>query len=377
MLARLYDFHNDYHEYDFSALYDVIATYYPVTATERPTEEERVQSAQFQKIGARIEEEFSKPKVYNQKWGKFASALKKKLKKPVSHWPNLAGGGFMVEITLKETKVEDFAHTKTLHLHVSILGPFFTIYGADTSTVFSKLDYTYGPQNGHFITTNVVTISPLYEYEELFKALEKEVRDFFPRYLFVPYRIGMSTIKNISFEENLYNRGMMDTVFEGIFGTQALHNCLPRGDDRYGYKDWLKPMTSTENALHTLMSEHIRNASDDITIHKVWKLKESKPLSTFTKQGNLMFGMELFDVIDLTDPSQAILVSDDERGTIGLSDYTIENGILQYTPLFSFRIGELTKDSLILFVKVDMDEGNVSLKGEIKEMRFEAMVPLS
>lgn len=248
MPVRLYDFPNHYHEYDFSALYDTIARYYPVTDTERPSEEERVRSAQFQQIRARIEEEFIKPKVYNQKWGKIASALKKKLKNPVSHWPDLAGGGFMAEIRLKETKVENFAHTQTLHLHVSILGPFFTIYGADTSTVFSKLDYTYGPEDGHFIATNLVTISPLYEYEALFKALEHEVRDFFPGYLFVPYRVGMSTIKNISFEESLYNRGMVDTVFEGIFGTQSLHYCLPRGDDRYGYKDWLKAKPSTENS---------------------------------------------------------------------------------------------------------------------------------
>lgn len=375
MNPRLDPFHNDDPEYDFSVLYDVIASYYPVTVAERPSEEEWARSAQFQKIGARIDEEFVKPKTYNAKWGKLALALKKKLKKPVWHAPDLATGGFMAHIKVKETKVEDLVHTKTLHLHISILGPFFTIYGADTSTVISKLDYTYGPQDGHFTATNVVTISPLFEYEELFKALEEEVRDFFPGYLFVPYRIGMSTIKNISFEETLYNRGMLDTVFEGIFGTQALHNCLARGNDRYGYKDWLKGMTSSENALQKIIAGHIVNASDEITIHKVWKLKESKALGTFIQTGNLMFGLELFDVIDLTDPSEAILISDGERDTIGKTDYTIENGILQYAPLYSFRIGELTKDTLVLFVKVDMDEGNVSLKGEIKEMRFVAMRP--
>jgi hypothetical protein len=95
-------------------------------------------------------------------------------------------------MVVKESKLEDFAHTKTLNFYISILGPFFTIHGINTSTVFSKLDYTHGPQTGHFIAKNLLTISPIFGYEDLFKALEDEIREFFPGYRFVPYRIGMS-----------------------------------------------------------------------------------------------------------------------------------------------------------------------------------------
>jgi hypothetical protein len=80
---------------------------------------------------------------------------------------------------------------------------------------------------------------------------------------------------------------MMDTIYEGIFGRRSVHECLIPGDKDYGYKDWLKQTTPDENALHKTMAEHIKNAPDEITVHKVWKLKESKALDTFTKTGNL------------------------------------------------------------------------------------------
>lgn len=352
----------------------MIANYYPVTSTERLTEHNVGQSLGFRKISERVEQEFINQKTYRGKWEKFASELKKKLKKPVSHEPELtSGASFMGEIILKETKLDDFAFTKTLTFHISILGPFFTIYGVDHSTVFSKLDYPHGPQTGHFTATNALTISPLFEYQELFTAVEKEIRAFFPGYLFVPYKIGMTTIKNISIKDDSRDPRMMDTVYEGIFGTRSVHDCQRRGDERYGFKDWLKPKTANEKALHEIIAAHIKNSSDEITMHKVWKLKESKALGTFTKTGNLMFGMELYDVIDLTDPSELILISDGERGTIGKASYTLHNSILKFSPHFSLRVAELTKDTLTLVVKVDFENDGVSLKGEIKEMKFVQM----
>jgi hypothetical protein len=321
-------------------------------------------------MGKIVNKEFIDQKAYGGKWGKLTSNLKKVFRKPVHGYPDLAGGGFFGEVIIEEDKKADFVRQKSLRFYISIIGPFFSIHGVDSSIAILEIESRVKDFNkGKFAATHAITTSPAFEYLEVFKKLEDELRVFFPGYLFVPYDIGMSTIKNISIADELRDTLSMDTIYEALFGRAALHDCLTRGDRSYGMNDWVKPLNKKEKSLIDLISQHVKAASTDITIHKVWKLHESKRLDTFKVSGNLMFGMDLFDVIDLTDNTKLIIRSK-ERGAPSSGKYRIRNEVIEINSNYSFRIVNLSKEDLTLHLILNVEHKDVSIKGEALEMRF-------
>lgn len=226
-----------------------------------------------------------------------------------------------------------------------------------------------GFNNGNFAATNAITISPVFEYQEEFNMLEDELRSFFPGYLFVPYVVGMSTIKNISIADESRDPRSMDTIYEALFGVGAVHNCLTRGDQYYGMSDWVKPLNKKEKLLVDVISQHVIGAPKGTTIHKVWKLLESNELETLKVSGNLMFGVGLFDIIDLTDKSKFIMISK-ERGAPSSGEYNINKEMIQINANFSLRIVELSNAALTLNLILNLEHGDVSVKGEVMELKF-------
>lgn len=372
----LHPFKNQYRDQDFTLISDTIKNYYPVNKAKRLTSKTVASSPGFKKIGKIVNEEFLNQKAYRDKWGKLTSNLKKAFKSPVQGHPDLSGGGFFGEVIIEEDKKPNFIRQKSLRFYVSILGPFFSIHGIDSSTALLEIESRVPEFNkGNFAATNAITISPVFEYLEVFNKLEDELRSFFPGYLFVPYAVGMSTIKNISVADELRDPRSLDTVYEALFGIGAVHDALTRGDKYYGMIDWVKPFTQKEKSLLDLISQHIIAASKEVTLHKVWKLQESKRLDTFKVGGNLMFGMDTFDIIDLNDKKKFILTSK-ERSAPSTGSYSVKNKVIEINANLSLRIVELSKTALVLNLILNFEHGVVSVKGEALEMKFVQMKKL-
>lgn len=366
----LLPFRNQYRDHDFTLISDTIKEYFPVDKPKRPTARSVTSSSGFKKMAKLVNAEFMDQKAYGEKWGKLTSGLKRIFKKPVRGYPDLAGGGFFGEIVIEEDKKPDFIRQKCLRFYVSIIGPFFSIHGFDSSIAILPIESRVKEfDQGHFAAAHAVTVSPAFEYLDVFRKLEDELRAYFPGYLFVPYDIGMSTMKNISIVDELRDPRSMDTIYEALFGRAAVHECLTRGDRSYGMNDWVKPLSKKEKLLIDLISQHIIAASTDTTIHKVWKFHESRRLDTFKVSGNLMFGMDLFDVIDLTDKSTFIMVSK-ERGAPSSGKYTIKKDVIVITSNYSFRIVAVSADTLTLNLILNFENKGVSIKGEALEMKF-------
>jgi hypothetical protein len=369
----LHPFKNQYRDHDFTLISDTIKEYFPIDKPKRLTSKTVSSSPGYRKIGKIVNQEFLNQKAYRDKWGKLTSNLKKAFKRPVDGHPDLSGGGFIGEVIIEEDKKPDFIRKKSLRFYISIIGPFFSIHGVDSSIALLEFESRVKDFNkGNFAATHAITISPVFEYQEVFNKLEDELRSFFPGYLFVPYDIGMSTIKNISVADELHDNRSMDTIYEALYGRAAVHECLTRGDGRYGMNDWVKPLDKKEKSLIDLISQHIIAAPSETTVHKVWKLQESKRLETFTVSGNLIFGMDLFDVIDLTDKAKLIMVSK-KRGAPSSGKYKIKNEVIEINSNYSFRIVKLSKASLILHLILNFDHKDVSIKGEALEMEFVQM----
>ena len=75
----------------------------------------------------------------------------------------------------------------------------------------------------------------------------------------------------------------------------------------------VKELSDANNRRTIVVTLHIPTffnyPENETMIHKVWKLQESKRLATLKVSGSLIFGMDLFNVIDLTDKSKLIMVS--------------------------------------------------------------------
>jgi hypothetical protein len=373
----LLPFRNQYRDHDLTLISDAIKEYFPVDKPKRLTSKTVASSPGFKKIGKIVNKEFLDEKAYRDKWGKLTSRLKKVFKKPVHGHPDLSGGGFSGEVIIEEDKKTDFIRQKTLRFYVSLLGPFFSIHGVDSSIALLEIDSGVSDFNrGNFAATHAITISPVFEYREVFNKLENELRSFFPGYLFVPYDVGMSTMKNISVADELRDSRSLDTIYEALFGLGAVHSCLTRGDEAYGMKDWVKPLNKKEKSLIDLISKHIVAAPNETTVHKVWKLQESKRLDTFKVSGNLMFGMDLFDVIDLTDKSKLIMMSKG-RGAPSSGKYVIKNEVIEINPNCSLRIVDVNKVILTLILILNVESKDISIMGEALEMKFKQMKPMN
>jgi hypothetical protein len=129
----LHPFRNQYRDQDFILISDTIRKYYRVDKPKRLTSKTVAASSGFKKIGKIVNSEFLDQKAYRAKWGKLTSNLKKVFKNPVHGHPDLAGGGFFGKVIIEEDNKPDFIRQKSLKFYVSIIGPFFSVHGVDSS----------------------------------------------------------------------------------------------------------------------------------------------------------------------------------------------------------------------------------------------------
>ena len=365
-------FKNSYQDHDFSLIYDSIKRYYPIKQAKRLTSEEFAATSGCKKIRELMGEEFFNKGAYHKKWGKFVSALRKSLKKPIAAYPTISGPSLFGEVTLSKIKHDDYVFEKVLNFHISVIGPFYSIQGIDRSTALLPMDSRFGPaQLGNYGAINSATLSPVFEYEDPFNALETALRRRLPGYKFIPYHIGMSTIKNISRPDDSFGLAAMDTIYEGLFGSTAVYHAQVRGDERHGMTDWLKPLSYKEKKLLDSIAKHTTKSTSALTIHKVWKLTDSKPLHDFRRR-NVLVGFDPFEVLDFTNKSK-VIVSGGKRGSAFIFPYEVHDDLIEISGTFSLRIMDVGRDVLTLRLVLDIQAKQGPVQSEVAEFKFAQM----
>ena len=366
-------FHTEYKDYSFQEIYDTIKTFYPIEEPDRYTSETISSFHGFIEMSRLMEENFINQKNYRERWSKFNKHLKKSIKKSVRSTFTLTNCCYCGEVVLETIETNEYTRTKKLHFFISILGPYFSIYGIDSSSVKLPVQ-EHGTEYLQYDADHAVTVSPISEYQTLFLSLEDSIREWFPGYLFIPYEIGMSTLKGISIEDEYQTTLHPDTIYEGIFGPIATPTCEPRGNQSYGIGDWRKPLTAEEKRLTDLISEHINTSSSasEITLHKVWKLKHYNQLKSFEQSHNLFFGISPFDIIDLSDLNRALVMEKNSIAPAELS-YEIVNNSIVFSTNMTLKIINLSEDVLSVVLHVDLQIEANSVRGDLVEMEFEVM----
>src|SRR5438034_726729 len=77
-------------------------------------------------------------------------------------------------IIIKKTALENLTRAKELHFCVSLVGPYYTIIGADINTV--KIE------ERHYMSTSYLVVSPENEFADTFRLLVDKIENRFQGY---------------------------------------------------------------------------------------------------------------------------------------------------------------------------------------------------
>jgi hypothetical protein len=381
--------------YDFWPLYETIKKYYPVGIVWN---EENGQRSFYEaypglKEKARLmEDNIHVPKNYRQRWGKFLKLLKKQIKQPVDD----TGGGlhpcFSGSVLLEKRENNNFIITKELHFMVSLLGPYYTMYGLDQSTLGLESvapPFSRWEEQRKFVSdypaTHAVTVSPLLEYETIFRLVQENIKTSFPAYRFVPYQICSQQLQGL-YTDVEDGRGY---IYQALFNDYLPFEVRARGDTQYGYKEWLKDEgpAARENQLRLAyaLQESIRsvhNHQPDVSLHRVWQLSRVNRMPSMPNSSKGRIGfmhVPPVTLLDLTDPATAIMkTADDDKETLNATSYRVvdQEILIEYwrrPPVIEmkFKISSLSVDQLRLILYINANKDGLTLQGDLAEYVYE------
>lgn len=185
-------------------------------------------------LGKIIVDNIHNNKNFKVGWKDFEKEIKKETRKEIDGQTYATKPSFSSRLIIKRFKHAELIHIKSLHFSVSLVGPFFTIFGMDETAITDDKD----GRELFFGAVNIVTVSPYKEFESDFNYLRTKIEGRFTGYKFIPFRLGSMLIDGLydPFEEN-----KECTIYSALFD-----DCLDgyniyktRGDSSYGFDEWI------------------------------------------------------------------------------------------------------------------------------------------
>jgi hypothetical protein len=237
-----------YEKHDFSPIQETLIKYYPI---ENPQyNEENIEDFKgFKDVCEIIQDNFINTRNYKKRWTHFRTFLEQELKKTVIESMTINHPCYAGIITLQEETYNNLTYTKELHFFISLLGPYYTMFGIDKCRLkLQESRQMPGKDNDilqmPFNANLALTASPYLEFEEPFLQLQGKILEYFPSLMFVPYNINRIKVEGIS----LVSRGgispVKNSVFSALFqssnGYQSnFFESKTRGSTFFGFDEWL------------------------------------------------------------------------------------------------------------------------------------------
>ena len=212
-------------------LYQAICNYYPIGIHHEQSWYQQYPGVKaLNKIQS---DKFDNPDQY-PKWQQFIEAMDKDLSDAQIEGNTMAiqpslGGSCM----LHRQETDNFFYAQELYFYVSLLGPFYTIFGKDYAMIKGNSDAQVRdaiPFDPVFIT------SPLGIYEECFHYIEKKLQAEYEDYTFVPHRIGSLRFRGLSLP--FLHKEKDGTIHQALFNAEDFNAYKFKGDENYGVEHW-------------------------------------------------------------------------------------------------------------------------------------------
>lgn len=151
---------------------------------------------------------------------KFMTTQLKVLDETVLPYPCYSGS-----LLLFKQKTGIITFKRSLHIHKSILGKYFTIYGLDTMELNAKTKdaVSFG---------SIIYISPEDYYLNFYKQLRDRFENLYSGYTYVGYR-DLTAIMPSLFTTTGNADGEESTLFQGLFTDEKIQNHQAVGDRFY------------------------------------------------------------------------------------------------------------------------------------------------
>lgn len=210
----------------YKELTELVLSHYP-SGINKDDEPEYFKDQRIIELRNFIHETTSKG--FNQ-WNTFLEELSEELKLEIysntyGNRPSMAG-----TCILNKIYYESVFHCQTLVFSISILGPYYEVFGIDTTGIIED-----GKPN--YLKSNVITVSPSFEFESVFLKIEQAIKNSFD-YKLIPHILKTRTVRNV---QSLNFSERHTSIGDALFGVHGDHKSLKsrvRGDEKYGLNQW-------------------------------------------------------------------------------------------------------------------------------------------
>ncbi len=172
--------------------------------------------------------------IFQHRWKNFTGQIDEETGKEIDGTTYGQAPSFSSALIIQKNKVENCTHCKELHFSVSLLGDFYQIYGLDTTVI---LDQKEGKA---YSAVNVVTTSPFEEFADVFKLVERKIKEKYPNYKIIPFGLGQLIIKGLQVRYlNDEDCSVNKALFNHFLSEENI-STYTRGNVYYGKEKWLK-----------------------------------------------------------------------------------------------------------------------------------------
>jgi len=187
-------------------------------------------------LGKIVVDNIHSRKNFKTRWTDFEKEIKKAFKKSVEGQTYATRPSFSSSVILKKFEHEELIHIKSLHFSVSLVGPFYTIYGMDETCITDTKD----GRDLFYTAINIVTVSPYKEFEAPFNLLRAKIEERFTDYKFIPFNLHSMAIDGLY---DPYHNDEEFTIYRALFDDflNEYNTYRKRGDYKYGFDEWVKP----------------------------------------------------------------------------------------------------------------------------------------
>ncbi len=149
---------------------------------------------------------------------------------------------------LKKDEIEDRIFEKRLHIAVSLIGPFYTLFTNDITTLIERNSVLHKNEkqlDRFYQQVHRSIISPYGEHSKLFDKLRILIENDFKDYKFVPFVIHSAALDGLQVR---YRDEYKNRIYHALFNQHFEFDTSIVGDQyKYGFDQWLIENPNMEN----------------------------------------------------------------------------------------------------------------------------------
>ena len=219
----------NYDKFDFWKIYDGIKRFYPI-GVKKDESGFFYSYPGLKELESIVVDNIHDGKHFEERWSHFTKEIETTIGKEIIGTTYGRAPSFSSFALLEQSSLDNLTRTKELHFFVSLVGPFYTVIGADINTV--KID------ERSYRSTGYLVLSPENEFADAFRLLCDRIENRFEGYRFVPFELCKQTIDGLDVSYTDENR---NTVFHALFNDLIdLDTCRTIGNKYYKSDDWVK-----------------------------------------------------------------------------------------------------------------------------------------